>query len=63
MLAALQNMLLDGNGHIVCAASVIAVFVILGLTKRTRRRCPRCHTLNRPPARFCAECGAKLSQP
>ncbi len=57
----LLDILLEANGRLLCVVSVIAVFLILGLAKRPSRKCPRCRTLNRPAARYCAQCGARLN--
>ncbi len=61
MPSILLDILLNGNGRLLCVVSVIAVFLILGLAKRPSRKCPRCRTLNRPAARYCAQCGAGLN--
>jgi hypothetical protein len=59
----LLEILLRSDGRILCVVFVVALFVVIGLAKRPSRKCPRCKTLNRPPAEFCAQCGAKLGPP
>ena len=63
MPLSLLEILLRSNGRILCVVVLIAGFLILGLAKRPSRKCPRCQTLNRPPARYCAQCGARLKHP
>ena len=63
MSIALWDILLLSNGQAVCVFFVVAAFLALGLARKPHRRCARCQTLNRPPARYCAHCGARLSVP
>ncbi|MHC4063098.1 MAG: zinc-ribbon domain-containing protein [Planctomycetota bacterium] len=62
MSALLGDMLVFSTFQI-CVFVVVGVFVVLGLARKPHRRCPRCQTLNRPPARYCAHCGARLNVP
>ena len=59
----LPLLLADGNSRIVCVIFVIAAFVLLSVLRRPRRQCPRCRTINRPLARYCAQCGTRLNTP
>ncbi|HUU85355.1 MAG TPA: zinc ribbon domain-containing protein [Phycisphaerae bacterium] len=59
----LPLLLLDAHGRIVCVIVVIAVFVLLSVLRKPRLQCPRCQTINRPGARYCAQCGARLNTP
>ena len=59
----LPLLLLDANGRIVCVIFAVAAFVLLSILRKPRRHCPRCRTLNRPQARYCAQCGTRLNTP
>ena len=48
------------GGNFVCVAFVVVLVVLATSTRRSARRCSRCHEINRPHANFCAQCGAKL---
>jgi len=63
MATLLLAILLEANAKFLCVVFVVASFVAVGLCRRPNRACPRCHTINRPPARYCAHCGARLNRP
>ncbi len=45
---------------LVCIGVVVAIVMAATSAGRTSRRCPRCREINREPAVFCAQCGARL---
>jgi predicted amidophosphoribosyltransferase len=63
MSTVLHSLLLDANGRMVCVIFVIAAFVLLSVLRKPHHCCPRCRTVNRPQARYCAQCGARLNTP
>ncbi len=57
ILAALLRFNLEG---LACIAMVVVIVLLATSTRRMARRCPRCSEVNREPAIFCAQCGARL---
>ena len=60
MLMSMQ--LATGDGFF-CGMLVVGVNVLVGLFKKTSHLCLRGRTMNRPAARYCAQCGARLRTP
>lgn len=58
-LAAAGFFYYDGFGF-VCLGGVVVFAVLISLLFRTSRRCTHCQELNRPEARYCAQCGQPL---
>jgi hypothetical protein len=56
----LANPFYVGRDGLVCIAVVMVIVFLATSTRRSARRCPRCHEINREPAIFCAQCGARL---
>ncbi|RME41623.1 MAG: zinc ribbon domain-containing protein [Planctomycetota bacterium] len=57
LLGVLVNLDRDG---LLCVALVAVIVFLATSTRRSARRCPRCHEINRDVAVYCAQCGAKL---
>ena len=56
----LANPFYFGLDGLVCVAVVMIIVFLATSTHRSARRCPRCHEVNREPAVYCAQCGARL---
>ncbi len=63
MASLLARFFLIGPDRIVCVVVVVAFLIAMVAARRPHRRCNRCHLINRPPARYCAHCGARLNVP
>ena len=37
--------------------------IVGSVLRKPHHHCPRCRTVNRPQARYCAQCGARLNTP
>lgn len=42
---------------------VVCLVIFTTAAKSPRQQCPHCREINRPDARFCAQCGHKLVKP
>ncbi len=63
MASLLASSFLIGPDKFVCVVVVAALVMAMAAARRPHRRCNRCHLINRPPARYCAHCGARLNVP
>ncbi len=56
----LFSVLALARDQLICIVVVAVIVFLATSTRRSARRCPRCHEVNRSHAIYCAQCGEKL---